>query len=193
MGRPCVRSLAHRSRQFAGLPQKTGPDAGRLIGVVFKAVVPIGVFKPDLEHGVAGERQPVAAGRQVDHAVPGGVAAGATNEHPRCQLVLRLERPLFGCGTRSTTGRRQSASGNPGGMETREKSGDAQNPASAAATGSAGPDAAGPSPRRRAARQRGPCACGSAPRRSRTRGRCRQPPVAGPPPGPRQVQVRVVP
>src|SRR6476619_2372071 len=48
---------------------------------------------PDLEHGVAGERQPVAAGRQADHAVPGGVAAGATDDHPRRHLVFRLERP----------------------------------------------------------------------------------------------------
>jgi len=45
------------------LPQKTHPDAGRLLGVVFEAVVPVGAVKPDLEHGVAGERQPVAAGR----------------------------------------------------------------------------------------------------------------------------------
>src|SRR2546426_8850950 len=74
------------------LPQKTDPHAGRLLGVVFEAVVPLGVLEPDLEHGVAGERQPVAAGRQADHAVPGGVAAGATDEDPRRHLVLRLER-----------------------------------------------------------------------------------------------------
>ena len=70
-----------RERQVSGhqrlavrcqLPQETHPDAGRLLGVVFEAVVPVGVFKPDREHGVAGERQPVAAGRQADHAVPGG-------------------------------------------------------------------------------------------------------------------------
>src|SRR5712691_7584749 len=69
-----------RERQVSGhqrlavrrqLPQKTDPHAGRLIGVVFEAVVPVGVFEPDLEHEVAGERQPVAAGRQADHAVPG--------------------------------------------------------------------------------------------------------------------------
>jgi hypothetical protein len=55
-------------QQFAGrrqLPQKTDPDAGRLLGVVFEAVVPLGVFEPDLEHKVAGERQPVAAGLRV--------------------------------------------------------------------------------------------------------------------------------
>src|SRR5262245_8857107 len=69
-----------RERQVSGhqrlavrrqLPQKTDPDPRRLLGVVFEAVVPVGVLEPDLEHGVAGERQPVAAGRQADHAVPG--------------------------------------------------------------------------------------------------------------------------
>ena len=80
-----------RKRQVSGhqrlavrrqLPQETDAHAGRLLGVVFEAVVPIGVFEPDLEHGVAGERQPVAAGRQADHAMPGGVAAGALDDHP---------------------------------------------------------------------------------------------------------------
>src|SRR5215471_19094581 len=51
-----------RERQVGGhqrlagrrqLPQKTEPDAGRLLGVVFEAVVPLGVVEPDLEHGVA--------------------------------------------------------------------------------------------------------------------------------------------
>src|SRR4029077_2451490 len=91
-----------RERQVSGhqrlavrrqLPQKTAPDAGRLLGVVFKAVVPVGVLEPDLEHGVAGERQPVASGRQADHAMSGGVAAGALNEHPRRYFILVLERP----------------------------------------------------------------------------------------------------
>src|SRR5688572_1195675 len=90
-----------RERQMSGhqrlagcrqLPQKTDPDAGRLLGVVFKAVVPLGVVEPDLEHGVASERQPVTAGRQADHAVSGGVAASATNDYPRRQLILCLER-----------------------------------------------------------------------------------------------------
>src|SRR5207244_9620030 len=81
-----------------------------------------------------GERQPVAAGRQADHAVTGGVAAGATDEHPRRHLVLRLERPqLAAVLVQEPLAARRSASGNPGGMETREKSGDAQNSASAAA------------------------------------------------------------
>src|SRR4029077_9378246 len=91
-----------RERQVSGhqrlavrrqLPQKTDPDAGRLLRVVFEAVVPVGVLEPDLEHGVTGERQPVAAGRQADHAVPGGMAAGALDDHPRRHLVLVLERP----------------------------------------------------------------------------------------------------
>src|SRR5262245_16847272 len=46
-----------RERQVSGhqrlagrrqLPQKTDPDAGRLLGVVFEAVVPVGVLEPDL-------------------------------------------------------------------------------------------------------------------------------------------------
>src|SRR5262245_1892545 len=91
-----------RERQVGGhqrlavrrqLPQKTDPDARRLFWVVFEAVVPVWVLEPDLEHGVARERQPVAAGYQADHAVPGGVAAGASDEHSRRHLVLVLERP----------------------------------------------------------------------------------------------------
>src|SRR5262245_34381842 len=89
-----------RERQVSGhqrlagrrqLPQKTDPDAGRFLGVVLEAVVPLGVVEPDREHGVAGERQPVAAGRQADHAVAGGVAAGATDDHPRRHPVLSTE------------------------------------------------------------------------------------------------------
>src|SRR5262249_58758388 len=77
-----------RERQMSGhqklasrrqLPQKIDADAGRLLGIVFEAVLPVGVFEPDLEHGVAGERQPIAARRQADHTVPGSMAAGATD------------------------------------------------------------------------------------------------------------------
>src|SRR6185312_10809055 len=91
-----------RERQVSGhqrlagrrqLPQKTDTDAGRLLGIVFEAVVPLGVFEPNLEHEVPGERQSVAAGRQTDHAMPRGVAAGATDDYARRHLVLRLERP----------------------------------------------------------------------------------------------------
>src|SRR5262245_2115188 len=90
-----------RERQMTGhkrlalrrqLAQKTDPDADRLLGVVLEAVEPVRVFEPDLEHAVADERQPVAAGLQADHAMPGGVAAGALDDHPRCHFVLVLER-----------------------------------------------------------------------------------------------------
>src|SRR3546814_6848679 len=63
-------------QQLAGrrrLPQQTHPHANRLLGVVFEAVVPVGMVEPDREDDVAGEGQPVAAGRHADHAVPGGV------------------------------------------------------------------------------------------------------------------------
>ena len=63
------------------LPQKTEPNARRLFGVVFETVVPVGLLEPDSKHRVAGERQPVTAGRHADHAVPGGVAAGAMDDH----------------------------------------------------------------------------------------------------------------
>src|SRR5258706_14263394 len=61
-----------RERQVSGhqrlavrrqLPQKTDTDAGRLLVVVFEAVVPVGVLEPELEHRVAGERQAVDAVR----------------------------------------------------------------------------------------------------------------------------------
>jgi hypothetical protein len=42
------------------LAQKTDPDAGRLLGVVFEAVVPVGVLEPDLEQCNAGSRKIVA-------------------------------------------------------------------------------------------------------------------------------------
>src|SRR5262245_1328833 len=78
-----------RERQVSGhqrlavrrqLPQKADPDADRLLGVVLEAVVPVGVLEPDLEHEVPGEHQPIVAGRQADHAMPGGVAAGALED-----------------------------------------------------------------------------------------------------------------
>src|SRR5215470_4968735 len=94
------RHMAERERHVSGhqqlagrrqLPQQTDPDADRLLGVV--AVVPVGAVEMVVEHGIAEERQPVAAGRQADNAVPGGVAAGALDDHPWRHLVLRLERP----------------------------------------------------------------------------------------------------
>lgn len=44
------------------LGQQTDPDTGRLLGVMFEAVVPIGVIKADGEHGVTGKRQPFTTG-----------------------------------------------------------------------------------------------------------------------------------
>src|ERR1700752_4353589 len=58
-------------QQFAGLrhlPKKPDPNPGRLWGVVFEAVLHVGAVEPDLEYGIAGERQPVAAGPEADHA-----------------------------------------------------------------------------------------------------------------------------
>ena len=60
---------------------------------MFETVVPVGVLEPDRENGIAGEGQAVAAGCQADHAVPGSVAAGATDNHPRRHLVLLIELP----------------------------------------------------------------------------------------------------
>src|SRR5215468_8057373 len=98
------------------LPQKFDADASRLFGVVLEAIMPPGLFEPDLKHGVAGERQPVAAGRQSDHAVSGSVATGATDNHARSHLVLILERPqLAAVVIHETLGRPRSASGNPSG------------------------------------------------------------------------------
>ena len=60
------RHLAdRRERQLSGhrrlasrrqLPQETDAYTGSLLGAVFEAVLPVGMFEPDLEHGVAGER-----------------------------------------------------------------------------------------------------------------------------------------
>ncbi len=72
-----------RHQHLAGLrkfPQQTDPNARRLLGVVFETVVPVGLLEPDCEHGVAGERQRVAAGRDANNAVSGSVAAGATGD-----------------------------------------------------------------------------------------------------------------
>src|SRR5690606_34777707 len=75
-GRERQVSGYHRLPLFRQLPQQTYPDAGGLFGIVFEAVEPIGVFKPDLKNGVASKHQPVATGRQTNDAVAGSVAAG---------------------------------------------------------------------------------------------------------------------
>ena len=56
---------------FRQIPQEVRPDARGLLRVVFEAVVPVGVIKADRKHGITGERQRLAAGRQADDAVPG--------------------------------------------------------------------------------------------------------------------------
>ena len=39
------------------LPQESNSDPGRLVGIMLKAVVPLGVIKPRREDGVTGEKQ----------------------------------------------------------------------------------------------------------------------------------------
>src|SRR3954454_25106835 len=83
-------------QQSAGLrqlSQKARASAGRFLGIVFEAVVPVGVFEPDCEYEVAGESQPVAAGLQADDAVPGSVTAGTMDDHARRHFLLILEQP----------------------------------------------------------------------------------------------------
>src|SRR4051794_29299430 len=82
-------------QQLAGLgqlAQKTSPDARCLLGVMFKTVKPAGLIKPDREHGVARERQPIAARRHADYTVPRGMAAGAPYDYPWRHLVLIIEQ-----------------------------------------------------------------------------------------------------
>src|SRR3546814_16266807 len=71
-------------------PQQTDPHANRLLGVVLEAVMPVGMVEADREYGVAGEGQPVTAGRHADHAMPGGVAAGAADEIGRASCRERV-------------------------------------------------------------------------------------------------------
>jgi hypothetical protein len=75
------------------LRQKTDPDAGRLLGVVFEAIVPVGVL--ETRPGTRRRRR-TSAGRRRTPGGPRyarGCGAGAMDEHPRRHLVLRLERP----------------------------------------------------------------------------------------------------
>ena len=87
----------------ASLPQKTDPDAGRLLGVVLEAVVPVGMVEADREYGVAERR---SAGRRRTSRGPrcargygrrcGGRPRPAPPHAP-------LRRSAAGCGTRSRT------------------------------------------------------------------------------------------
>ncbi len=88
-------------------------------GSCSKPLYQSGWSNPTWNTSVAGERQPVAAGRQADHAVPGGVAAGAvttttpgatsySSSNVRNWLRYSFANRLAG---------RRSASGKPGGMD----------------------------------------------------------------------------
>lgn len=68
------------------LLQQADTNANRLLRIMFKAVMPVGVFEGDREQGVAREGQPLTAGCHVDHAVPWGVAAGELDDHAWCHL-----------------------------------------------------------------------------------------------------------
>src|SRR5262245_17985754 len=83
----------HRLARRRQLSQETDPDADRLLGIVVEAVVPVRTVEMVREHGIAQERQPLAAGRQAYDAVPWGVATGAKGDHSRRHLVLRIEQP----------------------------------------------------------------------------------------------------
>src|SRR6476660_5328280 len=96
----------------------------------------VGVLEPDREHGVACERQPVAAGRKADHAVSGSVATGAreTTTPDTTSYFSSNGRSWLWYSLKNRLAAERSASGNPGCMETREKSGAARNLTSSAAT-----------------------------------------------------------
>ena len=88
--RTCFLVMQTASR---GTTIKTEPDAGRFLGVVLETVVPVRLVETYGQDGVAGEREALAAGCQTDHAVPGSVAPGAMDAHPRRDLMRLLEGP----------------------------------------------------------------------------------------------------
>ena len=149
------------------LPHQTDAHARGLLGVVFETVVPVRVVEPDLEHEVAGEGQPVAAGLEAHHAVPGRVAAGALGAHARRHLDLLPERPqLVAIIVHELLGRapqrvreslRHHGAGEIGRFPEFELGGRDVNPQVRTQPLLHPVD--------RAARRCGPCACGSAPRR----------------------------
>ena len=80
----------HLSRLGQFLQEKD-PNASGLLGVMFKAVMPVRIVEADREDCVPGERQCFAAGSYTDHAVPRGMPAGATDNDARRNLVLLIE------------------------------------------------------------------------------------------------------
>ncbi|KAG1302133.1 hypothetical protein G6F62_015907 [Rhizopus arrhizus] len=58
---------------------------------MLEAVVPVGMVKSHREHGVTRKGQALAAGHQVDHAVPRGMAAGQAHDHARRDFMRVFE------------------------------------------------------------------------------------------------------
>jgi hypothetical protein len=71
--------------------QEIDPNASSLLGVMFKAVMPVRIIEADREDRVPGERQCFAAGRYANHAVPWSMPTGATDNDSRCNLVFLIE------------------------------------------------------------------------------------------------------
>src|ERR1700719_3281236 len=133
-----------RERQVSGhqrlagrrqLPQKTDPDAGRLLGSCSKPLYQSGCSNPTANTASPANvsRSPPDARRTTlcpgvwppvrETTTPGTTSYFSSNG--RSWLWYSLKNRLAAD---------RSASGNPGGMETREKSGAAQNLTSSAAT-----------------------------------------------------------
>src|SRR5882757_1744161 len=128
-----------RERQVSGhqrlaclrqLPQKTDPDTDRLLGVVVESVVPVGVIEVIREHGIAEERQPVARRTTLCPRVWPPVRRTTTPGATSYSFSNGRSWLRYTSTNRSSADR--STSGNPPKV-LREKSGDDQNSASAAA------------------------------------------------------------
>jgi len=121
---------------------KDGPGAGRLLGVVFEAVVPSGCSNATANTR-SGERQPVRCRDPGDHAVAGGVAARWTDDQPGATSTL-LSNVRICCGTRSRPlGLAEARPGTPAAWR-RGEIGRRQNRLRRPPGGPAGPDAAVP-------------------------------------------------
>src|SRR5262249_25390025 len=123
------------ARRSPPAPAKDGPGRGRFLGVVFEAVVPLGVVEPTANTAAPANRSPPPPDARRTALCPGvwppvrrTITPGATS------YSASNGRSWLRYASKNRLAVDRSASGNPGGMETREKSGDAQNSASAAAT-----------------------------------------------------------